>query len=324
MSTITTIAAGDQITNSRADINTNFSNLNTDKIETSVLDTDTSLAANSDSKVATQKAVKAYVDTGGNVNASTTAKGIVEEATAAEVLAGTATGGTGARLYVNPASVAFKVPIIRKYLLADSPATWTKPAGLNYLTVEMVGGGAGGGGSNNAGTSAPGGSGGGSGSYGRWIIPAASLGSTETITVGSAGTGSSASNGTDGGSSSVGTLAIAGGGVKGIVAGNTGPGRGVGGAGGVASGSVTASFSVSQAGDGFTAAVGTSPLQSGGGGDNPWGTGGQANIAAATDAHTGRVGLGYGAGGGGGLDSNGNTAGGAGTSGAVVVTEYYV
>lgn len=62
MSTIVTIAAGDQITNSRADLNTNFSNLNTDKIETSTLDTDTALTANSDAKIATQKAIKAYVD----------------------------------------------------------------------------------------------------------------------------------------------------------------------------------------------------------------------------------------------------------------------
>lgn len=62
MSTITTINASDQITDSRAVINTNFSNLNTDKIETSVIDTDTTLAANSDAKIPSQKAVKAYVD----------------------------------------------------------------------------------------------------------------------------------------------------------------------------------------------------------------------------------------------------------------------
>lgn len=62
MATITTIAAGDSITNSRSDINTNFANLNSDKIETSVIDTDTALSANSDSKIPTQKAVKAYVD----------------------------------------------------------------------------------------------------------------------------------------------------------------------------------------------------------------------------------------------------------------------
>lgn len=79
MSTITTIASSDLITDSRAVINTNFSNLNTDKIETSYLDTDTTLAANSDSKIATQKAVKAYVDTGGGaLDASTTVKGITK------------------------------------------------------------------------------------------------------------------------------------------------------------------------------------------------------------------------------------------------------
>ncbi len=66
MSSITTIQAADLITNSRSDINNNFANLNADKMETSVLDTDTTLAANSDAKVATQKAVKAYVDAGGN------------------------------------------------------------------------------------------------------------------------------------------------------------------------------------------------------------------------------------------------------------------
>lgn len=106
MSTITTIAAGDQITNSRADINTNFSNLNTDKIETSVIDTDTALTANSDAKIPSQKAVKTYVDAGGNVNASETTKGIVEEATDAEVTAGTATGATGAKLFVTPTKLA--------------------------------------------------------------------------------------------------------------------------------------------------------------------------------------------------------------------------
>lgn len=59
---ITTIQSTDLITNSRTDINNNFSSLNSNKIETSYLDTDTSLTANSDSKIATQKAVKAYVD----------------------------------------------------------------------------------------------------------------------------------------------------------------------------------------------------------------------------------------------------------------------
>ena len=63
MATITTIASTDQPSASRTVINNNFTNLNDDKIETTVLDTDVTLAADSDSKVATQKATKAYVDT---------------------------------------------------------------------------------------------------------------------------------------------------------------------------------------------------------------------------------------------------------------------
>ena len=70
MSTIIqTINGTDVIANSRTDINNNFSSLNTNKIETSVIDTDTSLTANSDSKIASQKAIKTYVDTGGNPSA---------------------------------------------------------------------------------------------------------------------------------------------------------------------------------------------------------------------------------------------------------------
>ena len=105
MSTITTINGADTITASRTVINTNFSNLNTDKIETSVISTDTSFASASDAKLPSQLAVKTYVDAGGNVNASETTKGIVEEATDAEVTAGTATGGTGAKLFVTPAKL---------------------------------------------------------------------------------------------------------------------------------------------------------------------------------------------------------------------------
>lgn len=102
MSTIKVIQSSDLITNSRADINDNFAALNSEKIETSTLDTDTTLAADSDSKIATQKAVKAYVDSGGNQNASDTTRGIVELATDAEIVAGTDTGSTGAKLAVIP------------------------------------------------------------------------------------------------------------------------------------------------------------------------------------------------------------------------------
>lgn len=120
MSTLTTIQSTDLITNTRANINDNFAALNTDKIETSVLDTDTTLAANSDAKVATQKAVKAYVDAGGNVNASTSSKGIVELATAAELAAGTATGSTGAALVVTPDIIGSSLGSSKKSMVAGA------------------------------------------------------------------------------------------------------------------------------------------------------------------------------------------------------------
>jgi flagellar basal body rod protein FlgB len=62
MSTITTLASGDNGAASRTTINTNFANLNTDKFEKTDVDVDTTLAANSDAKVPSQKAIKAYVD----------------------------------------------------------------------------------------------------------------------------------------------------------------------------------------------------------------------------------------------------------------------
>lgn len=59
---ITTINGTDVISTSRTTINSNFSSLNSNKIETDTLDTDNTLSANSDAKLATQKATKAYVD----------------------------------------------------------------------------------------------------------------------------------------------------------------------------------------------------------------------------------------------------------------------
>ena len=57
----------------------------------------------------TDAASKGYVDGiafAGAPNASTVQKGIVQEATAADVANGTATGSTGARLYINPSNVS--------------------------------------------------------------------------------------------------------------------------------------------------------------------------------------------------------------------------
>lgn len=314
MSTITTIQSTDLITNSRADINNNFSALNTDKIETSVLDTDTTLSANTDDKVATQRAVKAYVDAGGNVNASTTAKGIVEEATDAEVLSGTAVGTTGARLFVNPTSVSALKPDTTTYEYAGSPHTWTKPTGLTQIYVKMWGGG--GGGSGQLGITYKG-AGGGGGYVEKWIL-ASELGSTETITIGAGGAGGS-NNGVDGGDTTFGSLLTALGGKKGSA--SAGSAGDVGGAGGfpiqvyplVGTGTGQAGLYAGAGGeDGQNG--GASYFGGGGGGGGTTGTGGVStfggNGGAANNA--------------GSVPGGGGGATAAGGNGRCIVTEYYV
>lgn len=62
MATITTLNSADSGSTSRTVLNTNLANLNTDKIETSVISTDGTLAGNSDTELPTEKAVKTYVD----------------------------------------------------------------------------------------------------------------------------------------------------------------------------------------------------------------------------------------------------------------------
>ncbi len=132
------------------------------KLDDTQLDTDGTLAANSDTKVASQKATKTYADlrllkagdtmTGalilntsspstalqaaskgyvdgvavsGAPNASTTVKGIVEIATDAEVEAGTNTGGTGATLVTTPSQIS-------------SPINQTLVAGENLTANDAI------------------------------------------------------------------------------------------------------------------------------------------------------------------------------------------
>ena len=109
---ITTINSGDQITNSRIDLNNNFDALNTGKLDSSMLSTDDTFTSASNSKIPSQLAVRSYVDSGGNQNASETTRGIVQEATDAQVTAGTATGSTGAKLFVTPAKLATRTTAV--------------------------------------------------------------------------------------------------------------------------------------------------------------------------------------------------------------------
>ena len=65
MASITSLTSTDSGADSLTTINGNFANLNTDKIETSVISTDGTLAGDSDTELPTEKAVKTYVDANG-------------------------------------------------------------------------------------------------------------------------------------------------------------------------------------------------------------------------------------------------------------------
>jgi len=192
-------------------------------------------------------------------------------------------------------------PVFRVYTSND---TWSKPANLKYVEVEVVGGG-GGGGSGSDGAPDQGGGGGGGGGYSKKIIAVASLGATETVTVGAAGAAGSGGDGGAGGTSSFGSHASA--------TGGSGGGQSVpsGGAGGIGS---SGTLNI-QGGGGGSGATGGSP-SSGLGGSSVLGGGGRGITGNDTTGVTGGV---YGGGGSGGVGD----AGGAGAAGVVIVTEYY-
>lgn len=211
------------------------------------------------------------------------------------------------------------IPVVRTYLVAGSPATWTKPSLLKYVVVEVVGGGGGGGGTTTDDYTAGGGGGGG---YSRKLIATATLGATETVTTGAGGTAGSGSAGGDGGTggtSSFGAHATATGGTGGIGAASSSPYGGVGGIGG------SGDFNIKGGGGGAGgrgASASTILLMSGAGGSSYFGGGGIGK-ASLTEA-VGEDGGVYGGGGGGAVSGNGNdAAGGAGGAGIIVVTEYY-
>ena len=100
--------------------------------------------------------------------------------------------------------VTATTPIVRVYDVAGS-YTWSKPDGLAYVEVELIGGGGRG---SSYYLSSYVRRDGGSGAYARGIVPADSLAMTETVIVGAGGTAGSV----DGGDSSFGSHVVAGGG----------------------------------------------------------------------------------------------------------------
>lgn len=135
----------------------------------------------------------------------------------------------------------------------SASGTWTKPSGSPKFTdIECWGGGAGGGSGAQVtlGTAVSGGAGGGGGQYGHAVVSTASMGASETVTLGSGGTAGSATSGNaggnaggNGGNTSFGLWVTAWGGFNGTAAaasanstggagGTMGSGSGVGASGG--------------------------------------------------------------------------------------------
>lgn len=280
----------------------------------------------------------------GAANANNTTKGLTEVATLAEIDADTATGGTGATLSIDPATLATskygtRLPtadektmltglvagtlksVIRYY---TSNATWTKPAGLSHIDVELVGGGGGGGGV----TAAEGrvGGGGGAGAYSRARFLASALSATESVSIGAAGTGgANGANGTGGGTTTFKSCNGAGG--SGGVGSTTGDGSSAGGAGGAggASGSGDITFLGQDGGGGMGDSDTTVDIAIGGYGGSSYFGGGGRQVTTGNLQIAGVNAKSYGSGGSGAATkTTSQAAGGNGAAGVVIITEYFI
>lgn len=123
-------------------------------------------------------------------------------------LGSTSVTATGTQL--NLLNSATLVPINKITVqVFTSNGTYTPTSGMQYCTIEVVGGGGGGGGAaTNAAGNASCGTGGSGGGYARKTFTAATIGASQTVTIGTGGTGGSAgaNNGSAGGNTSVGSL----------------------------------------------------------------------------------------------------------------------
>ncbi len=181
--------------------------------------------------------------------------------------------------------------------------TYTAPTGLAYAIVEVVSGGGGGG----AGDATPhSGGGGGGGGYARAILTAATIGASQTVTIGNGGAGGiyGGIGAASGGTTSFGSYLSA-----------TGGGGGnpiIGGLGGVGLGG-----SVNCSGSPGANEMGTSNI-AGDGGSSMMGGGGKGSYGTTNAMQGGNYG--GGGGGGGAVASYGN--GNNGAPGIVIVTEF--
>lgn len=199
--------------------------------------------------------------------------------------------------------------------------TYTPTSGMGNCVIQCIGGGGAGGGTPST-TAFLSGGGGGAGGFSQSYVSAATIGVSQTVTIGAGGTGVSNANGNAGGNTSVGSIVIANGG-SGGAAGTTSTGSTSGGAGGVVgTGNVTLPGSPGLFG--VSASSGTTVSGNGG---NSYFAGGALGVAPGTLSSTAGVSAvaNSGAGGSGSSITGGSAAaraGGNGGSGLVIIYEY--
>lgn len=221
--------------------------------------------------------------------------------------------GAGAAPQWNSASAPPTVQVF------TADGTWTKPAGLSAVIVEAWGAGGGSGHQENISNEYL--EGGGAGAYSRKRIVAASLGATETVTVGVGGPAGAATgaNGSNGEDTTFGTHLTAGGGTGGKGSDNT-SGTASGATGGTATGG---DVNIPGGNGGPSVIYDADTRQGGHGGQAPfaaftYGAFGSDVVSAAAGKFPGGGASGCGQG-----SSSGAVAGAAGADGLVIVTEFY-
>lgn len=206
--------------------------------------------------------------------------------------------------------------------------TYTPTSGMAYCLVISTGGGGGGGGSDNGDTSAcDAGGGGGAGATCIEVFSAATIGASQTVTIGAAGTAGSntGGNGGNGGDTTFGSLHTAGGGVGGSgSSGSDSTSTASGGLGGTATnGLLNISGGSGGTGTATVSGDGAKFGMAGYGGTSFWG-GGARDVAAFASGTAGIAGVCFGSGGSGSVTSDSTTgqAGGAGAAGVCFVLEF--
>lgn len=275
-------------------------------------------------------AISATPQFNGTVLSASTGYRVSNAATSTHVLRGNGTNFVDAALAPSDLSPgAFAKVVSQTFcpsgctttIASGGSGTYTPTTGILYAIIKCVGGGGAGGSITGPGAgNAEGSPGGGAGNYSESIASAATIGASQTVTIGALGAAGAAGNnaGGNGGDTSVGSICIG----KGATGGSFG-GLSAGGAGGV-SGTGNVVTIVGQNGEaGKYFHVGGANPYSGAGASSPFGAGAAPSLGNGSTV-AGNAGIGNGSGGSGASSQAVATtgAGGAGTAGKVVITEF--